>query len=156
MSSARPERGPNWNTLVTQYSQDPGTAGQGGQLPWIGEKDQYLPEFKKASLGGQKGEIIGPVKTDAGYHIIRIDDRSEKSYKVRALTFDVEVSSNTRQLLQRKAQRLKERVEEGEDFAAVAEELELQVMETPPMVHSNMQIAGTPLIASFAYNADVG
>lgn len=148
--------GGDWNTLVTTYSQDPGSAGQGGSVGWVTEETNFVEEFKKAALGGQTGEIIGPVKSEFGYHVIRIEDRSEKAYKVRALNFDIEISQTTRQQLKRKAQRLKERTEEGEDFENVAQELELQVLESAPITHSNLQIAGTPLIASFAYDAEIG
>lgn len=148
--------GGDWASLVTQYSQDPGSAGQGGSVGWVTESTNYVEPFKKAVLGGQTGEIIGPVRSEFGYHIIRIEDRSEKAYKVRALNFDIEISQTTRQQLQRKAQRLKERTEEGEDFEKVAEELELQVLESAPITHGNLQIAGTPRIASFAYDAELG
>lgn len=148
--------GSDWGGLVTQYSQDPGSASQGGSVGWVTEKTQFVEEFKQAALGGQTGEIIGPVKSEFGYHVIRIDDRSEKAYKVRALNFDIEISQTTRQQLRRKAQRLQERLEEGEDFETVAQDLELQVLESPPITHGNMQIGGTSRIANFAMDASVG
>ncbi len=153
--AAEARSGTDFAELVSQYSQDPGSVQQGGDVGWVSEKTAFVPEFKEAALGGSKGEIIGPVKSEFGYHIIKITDRSEKSYKVRALNFDVTVSANTRQQLQRKANRVQERLEEGESFEAVAEELGLQVLETPPITNGNLQVAGSRRIANFAYEADL-
>ena len=46
---------------------------RGGSLGWFG-KGQMVKEFENACFGGKKGDIVGPVKTQFGYHIIRIDD----------------------------------------------------------------------------------
>jgi len=48
---------------------------KGGSLGWFG-RGQMVKEFETACLSGnaKKGQIIGPVKTQFGYHIIRIDD----------------------------------------------------------------------------------
>ncbi|MBP5685171.1 MAG: peptidylprolyl isomerase [Candidatus Methanomethylophilaceae archaeon] len=34
-----------------------------------------VPEFEKACFEGQKGQVVGPVKTEFGYHIIMINDQ---------------------------------------------------------------------------------
>jgi peptidyl-prolyl cis-trans isomerase C len=46
---------------------------KGGSLGWFG-RNQMVKEFEVAAFNGKKGQIIGPVKTQFGYHIIRIDD----------------------------------------------------------------------------------
>ena len=46
---------------------------KGGSLGWFG-RGQMVKEFETAAFSGKKGQIIGPVKTEFGYHIIRIDD----------------------------------------------------------------------------------
>lgn len=152
---AEARSGTDFAEMVSQYSQDPGSVQQGGDVGWVTEKSNFVQEFKDAALAGSKGEIIGPIKSEFGYHIIKITDRSDKSYKVRALNFDVTVSANTRQQLQRKANRVQERLEEGENFEAVAEELGLQVLESPPIINGNLQIAGSRRIANFAHEADL-
>lgn len=50
---------------------------RGGSLGWFG-RGQMVKEFENACLSSpvKKGQIIGPVKTQFGYHIIRIDDLS--------------------------------------------------------------------------------
>jgi len=46
---------------------------KGGNLGWFG-RGMMVKEFENAAFAGKKGQIIGPVKTQFGYHIIRIDD----------------------------------------------------------------------------------
>ena len=46
---------------------------KGGSLGWFG-RGQMVKEFEVAAFSGKKGQIIGPVKTQFGYHLIRIDD----------------------------------------------------------------------------------
>lgn len=46
---------------------------KGGSLGWFG-RGQMVKEFETASFSGKKGQIIGPVKSPFGYHIIRIND----------------------------------------------------------------------------------
>ena len=45
----------------------------GGSLGWFG-RGQMVKEFEDACFKAKKGDIIGPVKTQFGYHIMRIDD----------------------------------------------------------------------------------
>ena len=46
---------------------------KGGSLGWFG-RGMMVKEFEEACFNGKKGQIMGPVKTQFGYHIIKIDD----------------------------------------------------------------------------------
>jgi parvulin-like peptidyl-prolyl isomerase len=46
---------------------------RGGSLGWFG-RGQMVREFENAAFSGKKGQVVGPVKTQFGYHLIRIDD----------------------------------------------------------------------------------
>src|SRR3569832_35828 len=59
--------------LAKKYSKDPGSAKNGGALDWS-DRRAFVPEFSDALAGLKKGEITKtPVKTQFGYHIIRLD-----------------------------------------------------------------------------------
>jgi peptidyl-prolyl cis-trans isomerase D len=70
--------------LAKKYSQDPGSAQQGGDLGWS-EKglSGFDPAFEEAEFSMNVGEVRGPVKTKFGYHIIKLD--AVEPAKVRTL-----------------------------------------------------------------------
>ena len=65
--------GQNFAALARKYSQDPGSAQNGGSLGWM-DHSGFVAPFADALFGIQSvGDIVGPVKTQYGYHIIRLD-----------------------------------------------------------------------------------
>ncbi len=66
------KNGMAWDSAVTVYSEDKGSAKKGGELPWFGT-GRMVPEFEKAAFALKNdGDISGIVKTSYGYHIIRL------------------------------------------------------------------------------------
>ena len=70
---AQAKAGKDFSQLAKQYSKDPGSADQGGDLGWA-DKTMFVGPFSDALFGMSVGEIRGPVKTQYGYHIIRLDE----------------------------------------------------------------------------------
>ena len=70
---ARAEAGEDFAKLAAQNSDDPGSKEQGGELGWA-TRESYVQPFAEALFSMQKGEVRGPVKTQFGYHIIRLED----------------------------------------------------------------------------------
>lgn len=64
--------GEDFAALAKQYSKDSASAAQGGELGWSA-RDAYVAPFADALFGLQEGAISAPVKTQFGYHIIRLD-----------------------------------------------------------------------------------
>jgi len=58
-----------------KYSEDTGSAEAGGSLDAFAN-GEMVPEFSKAAFEGKVGEIVGPVRTDFGWHIIKIEDKT--------------------------------------------------------------------------------
>jgi peptidyl-prolyl cis-trans isomerase D len=68
--------------VAKKESQDPGSAAQGGDLGFFPRGAMVKP-FEDAAFGANKGDIVGPVKSDFGYHVIMVTD--VKPAKVRSL-----------------------------------------------------------------------
>lgn len=64
--------GQDFTDLARTHSECP-SAKDGGSLGWFG-RGQMVKEFEDAAFGGRKGEVVGPVKTQFGWHLIKIVD----------------------------------------------------------------------------------
>jgi len=70
------KKGADFATLAKEKSKDPGAA-DGGDLGYF-TKDQMVPEFAEAAFKLDKGQISDPVKTQYGWHIIKVEDKRTK------------------------------------------------------------------------------
>ena len=68
---ARLDKGEKFEDLAKRFSKCP-SGKKGGDLGWFRPGDM-VPEFEKACFEGKVGEVVGPVKTEFGYHIILIN-----------------------------------------------------------------------------------
>ena len=66
--------GSDFAELARTYSEDPGSRGEGGQLPWIGP-GSTIKEFEEAAYALQPGEMSRPFESAVGYHIIYMTER---------------------------------------------------------------------------------
>ena len=74
---ARVKGGEDFAKVATELSKDP--SGNGGDLGWF-TKDRMVPEFSDAAFKLKEGEISEPVKTQFGWHIIKIEGSRTKSF----------------------------------------------------------------------------
>lgn len=87
--------GANFEKLAKEFSKDPGSASKGGDLGYFG-KGQMVKEFEDACFNGKVGEVQKPVKTNYGYHIIKVTDRSDKKFVVEKIVNQVKQSATSR------------------------------------------------------------
>ncbi len=75
--NAKVKAGEDFSKLADQYSEDPGNTKdgkkQGGSLGWF-TKGRMVKEFEQAAYALKAGEVSEPVKTQYGYHIIKVDE----------------------------------------------------------------------------------
>ena len=65
--------GADFAKVATEKSLDTGSAKEGGELGWF-EKARMVPEFTEAAFAAKKGDVIGPIQTKFGFHIIEVED----------------------------------------------------------------------------------
>jgi peptidyl-prolyl cis-trans isomerase C len=70
--------GSDFARLAKEYSKDPGSKDQGGDLGFFG-RGQMVPQFEDAAFRLKKGEISEPFESQFGWHIVRLDDRRQRS-----------------------------------------------------------------------------
>jgi foldase protein PrsA len=71
------EAGEDFGALAAEYSTDPGSKDQGGDLGWF-PRGMMVPEFEEAAFSLEPGEISGLVQSDFGYHIILVHEKEER------------------------------------------------------------------------------
>jgi parvulin-like peptidyl-prolyl isomerase len=89
--------GADFAALAQKYSDDTGSKASGGELGYFTRFKMVKP-FEDAAFAAKTGDIVGPVKSDFGYHIIKIEDR-----KTAAQQTPSEVSKTRTQIVMRKA-----------------------------------------------------
>ena len=93
-------KGEEFSTMAVLYSEDKGSAKEGGELGFV-PRGQYVPEFEAAAFKLKKGEISEIVETKFGFHIIQMIDRRGEQINVRHILLKPVV--NTDDLLKTKA-----------------------------------------------------
>ncbi|MFM9975164.1 MAG: peptidylprolyl isomerase [Beijerinckiaceae bacterium] len=74
----RLKKGEDFAKLAGELSKDPGSGKEGGDLGWF-EKERMVPEFAEAAFKLEKGGVSEIVKTQFGFHIIKVDDKRDKA-----------------------------------------------------------------------------
>jgi peptidyl-prolyl cis-trans isomerase D len=88
-------QGADFSELAKKYSQDSGSASQGGDLGWVSSGEMVKP-FEQALFEMKKGSVSDVVETQFGYHLIELDDiRSEAitPYDVKRYEFEDELKA---------------------------------------------------------------
>ncbi len=74
--------GGDFAKLAREFSNDPGSGSQGGELGFV-ERGQFVPEFEAAALKMQPGELSQPVESAFGFHLIQLIERRGNRYNSR-------------------------------------------------------------------------
>lgn len=92
--------GENWDSLAAKYSQDAVNSKKGGDLGYFPRGAMDAP-FDSAAFAAQVGDIVGPVKTRFGYHVIKIIDHKPEA----TLEFNEDVYSKIKGTLTAKKEK---------------------------------------------------
>ena len=88
--------GEDFKVLAALYSDDPGSANNGGEIGFV-SRGTFVPEFEKVAFRLNKGEVSEIVKTNFGYHIIQLIERRGDQVNVRHILLKPKYSSTSLQ-----------------------------------------------------------
>jgi peptidyl-prolyl cis-trans isomerase D len=132
---AKLKAGGDFAALAKEHSDDPGSAQKGGDLDWA-DRSTFVGPFADAVFSMKQGELRGPVKTQYGYHVIRLDGVQAGTTK----TFEEVRGEIEAQLQKDRAQekfgdiqeQIQSRIEQpGTTFESLVKDFSLQTGEVP-------------------------
>lgn len=106
----------NFAQKAKEFSKDPGSATKGGSLGETTDLSGLVPEFANAVKNGKAGDIVGPIQTQFGYHIIYIESKDANNpnvAKVSHILITPNISEATKQKVAQKVNDLKAQVQSG-------------------------------------------
>ena len=159
--------GADFAVLASEHSEDPGSKDIGGDLGWFG-RGQMVPEFENAVFSAKPGDIIGPIKSQFGYHVIKVEgfrpehqqpfEEVQEQIRFRLLEDRAAAEAEARAGVL--ARRLKtDGPETQEQWQAIADEDEAVVLNQSPPFSTGEAIAGAsdgPELADAAFAASAG
>lgn len=150
----RAKNGEDFATLARKYSEDKGSATNGGELGYFG-KGMMVKPFEDAAFSAKPLEIVGPVESQFGYHIIKVWDKKSEEFQYSFVKFKIDVSRNTERIINRNAKLFKEKIQKGIPFDSAAKEFNAVVRQTE-FFEKNKPILGSQYLSSLAFESKVG
>ncbi len=157
----RAQAGEDFSKLAKEFSQDPGSAAQGGDLGWS-ERKVFVGPFADAAFSMKADEIKGPVKTQFGYHVLKLDGiqpPAVKSFEVSKAELETEYKRNEAERLFNNAQdQLADAaLQNATDIEVVAKKAGLTVQDIANFSRSDGggALEKVPAVIDAAFNQDV-
>ena len=157
----RAQGGEDFSKLAQEFSQDPGSAAQGGDLGWS-ERKVFVGPFADAAFSMKVDEIRGPVKTQFGYHILKLDGiqpPAVKTFEQAKADLETEYKRNEAERLFNNAQDslADAALQNATDIDVVAKKAGLTVQDVPNFTRSDGggALGKVPAVIDAAFSQDV-
>jgi peptidyl-prolyl cis-trans isomerase D len=158
--TAQAKAGASFEDLAKKNSKDPGSAQQGGDLGWA-QRGMFVGPFEEALFAMSKGEIRGPIKTQFGYHVLRLEDIETghlKSFDEAREELEAEFRKDRAQaILADESQKLDEQSFAAlTELASVAKALDLPIKRVEGFTREGGgELGADPEIIKAAFSEDV-
>ncbi len=139
--------------LAMKYSQDKGSAMQGGDLGYFG-KGRMVPEFEKAAFKTKVGSVTGPVESQFGYHIIKVFDKKSDELKYSDIVITPIISGVTKNKIKRDAYAAMKQIQAGTNIDSLGAKLNIMCNESYDLP-KNRPYQGSMSITNKIYNAEL-
>ena len=148
----RARSGENFGALAREFSEDAGSREFDGDLGWTG-RGGWVKPFEQAAFGAKVGDIVGPIRSQFGWHIIKVTGQDNRELRLATLSMKVKASAVSTDAANARAQDFAV-LAKDEGFEKSAELSGYQVRETPEFVKGSV-IPGVGMndaVMSFAFN----
>ncbi len=151
---SRARKGENFNSLAKKYSQEPNASTSGGELGWFG-KGRMVKPFEEAVYKANKGDIIGPVKTEFGIHVIKVEGKDNREVELADILIPIQASSQSKDNMYQSAADFIY-LAKKENFDETAKSLNIKVEETSPFQKGGFVpgLGFNEAISRFAFSKD--
>lgn len=154
--------GADFAELATTWSEDPGSATNGGDLGFF-PPGQMVPPFDSAAFEMAEGDISPPIRSQFGFHVLKHHGYQEKEdgdgreAHVSHVLIKARASSETLDIASRGIDNVLLRAQET-DLQAAAEELGLEFQTTPPLRRYDIIsfLGGAPQVSTWAFAGEPG
>lgn len=110
---ARIKKGEDFENLAFEISEDPSAKQNKGDLGWF-TKGAMVKEFEEPAMNGKVGDVIGPIKTQYGFHLLKVKGKSKKEFKIAELKKPVSASARTKDIARKRATDFIKELESGQ------------------------------------------
>ena len=159
--------GGDFAEVAAKHSEDPGSKDNGGDLGWFG-RNRMVKEFEDAVFSAKPGELVGPVLSEYGYHIIRVEGFrpehqqpfEEVEFQVRQRVLEGRASAEAEVLANELARRVEtDQPTTQEAWQSIADENEAVALNLSPSFGKDESIAGASNdgeLAGQAFDLEIG
>jgi peptidyl-prolyl cis-trans isomerase D len=148
--------GADFAELARKNSQEFGAAKSGGDLGWA-QKGTWVKPFEDAAFKARVGEVVGPVRTPFGWHIIKVTGRDKREVKIADIIMKIKASNKTIDDAFNRAQDF-ESLAKDEGFEKSAELSHDEILETPSFPKGSYVpgVGMNDAVVSFAFSKKQG
>jgi peptidyl-prolyl cis-trans isomerase D len=122
----------NFAEMVMSNSEDESSKSKQGEKGWY-SYGSLGKEFDNAIKQGQKGQILGPIKSNIGFHIVEVLDRSNNTIRLATIGYDITAGDATKDALRKAADMFLLDVKDSAAFNKKAVAMKLNIMDSPPI-----------------------
>jgi peptidyl-prolyl cis-trans isomerase SurA len=163
--------GLDFGEAAKKYSTDPGSKNEGGNLGYV-SRGVFVDEFEKVVFTVEKNKITDPIKTQYGYHLIEVLERSGEKVLARHILIRNETTEADKKNTYEKANLIKNNISTFEDFFSAAQDfsddktsgpgggllgmIDLEYYQVPELKKIikdiNIKTVSNPILTSFGYH----
>jgi len=164
-------QGLSFEEAAKKYSSDPGSKDKGGNLGYV-SRGVFVDEFEKVVFTVEKNKLTDPVKTQYGYHLIEVLERTGEKVLARHILIRNEITDFDKKETYEKANKIKNSIKSFDDFYKAAQEfsddktsnsnggllgmIDLEYYQVPEIKKVikdiNIKTTSSPTLTSFGYH----